>query len=177
MSYLDSIPKNPNPLNLVQANFVIKRMPYIAFFTQGVNIPGINMRNPEQETPLVNIPQQGDTLYYNELRVKFLVDEYMENWLELHTWMVALGFPESTDQHIEIASKPEWTGFGIHSDGTLIILDSKSVPKVEFEFADMLPVSLSDIELDTTGTGAEYATATAVFVYRSFRPRSMKYIT
>jgi hypothetical protein len=129
MTYLDSIPKNPNPLNLVQANFVIKRMPFIAFFTQGVNIPGINMRNPEQETPLVNIPQQGDTLYYNELRVKFLVDEYMENWLELHTWMVALGFPESTDQHIEIASKPGmdgvWRSLGRHPDHPRLQVDSQ----------------------------------------------------
>ena len=45
---------------------------------------------PTQPTPFKPIPLDGN-LTYNNFTITFLVDENLENYLELHNWMRALG--------------------------------------------------------------------------------------
>ena len=53
-------------------------------------------------TPVWNgfaaIPLMGDILAYEDLTITFIVDENLENYIEMHTWLTAIGFPENTKQ-------------------------------------------------------------------------------
>ena len=41
---------------------------------------------------------QGDQLTFDNLTVNFIVDEFLENYLSLHEWMTAIGFPKNRKQ-------------------------------------------------------------------------------
>ena len=40
----------------------------------------------------------GDDLTFDNLEITFLVDEKLENYRELHQWLVGIGFPKSRTQ-------------------------------------------------------------------------------
>ena len=41
---------------------------------------------------------QGDQLTFDNLTVNFIVDEFLENYLSLHEWLIGIGFPKSRKQ-------------------------------------------------------------------------------
>ena len=43
-------------------------------------------------TPFKEIPVQGDHLTFDNLEITFLVDEKLENYRELHQWLVGIDF-------------------------------------------------------------------------------------
>ena len=42
-----------------------------------------------------DLPIPGDKMEFEDLNVRFLVDENLENYMEIQNWMRGLGFPES----------------------------------------------------------------------------------
>ena len=40
----------------------------------------------------------GDTFTYDNLSISFIVDENLENYIELHEWLTAIGFPKNRNQ-------------------------------------------------------------------------------
>ena len=52
-----------------------------------------------------------------------------------------------------------------YSDATLIIYNSKNIPKLEVKFKDMFPTSLSSLDYSQESTDVEYFKATASFRY------------
>jgi hypothetical protein len=53
------------------------------------------MQAANQPTRFNKIPQPGDELYYEDLYIKFLVDENMKNWYQVHDWMREIATPVS----------------------------------------------------------------------------------
>ena len=49
-------------------------------------------------TPFKPIPVMGTNLTFSNLSVTFIVDEFLENYRELHDWLTAIGFPKSRKQ-------------------------------------------------------------------------------
>ena len=77
-----------------QFKFSILKLPKVEYFCTSVNIPGITLGgNITQQTPFKDIPLPGDKLTYEPLRMSFLVDENLENFQEIHGWLIGLGFP------------------------------------------------------------------------------------
>ena len=56
------------------------------------------MGNAVQPTYLKDIPIPGDKMEFEDLSVRFLVDENLENYMEIQNWMRGLGFPESLQE-------------------------------------------------------------------------------
>ena len=81
-----------------QFKFGIVQLPKVEFFTTSATLPGINMGSAVFPTPYKDIPVMGDKLTYDNLSVSFLVDEHLENYISLHEWMTAIGFPENRSQ-------------------------------------------------------------------------------
>ena len=46
-----------------------------------------------QATMLKDIPLPGNKLTYEPLQMRFIVDENLENFQEIHGWLVGLGYP------------------------------------------------------------------------------------
>ncbi|NBP57363.1 hypothetical protein EBU71_12680, partial [bacterium] len=96
------------------------------------------------------------------------VDEDLQNYIELYTWIRELGFPNDFSEYKSIASKPVYTGLGVVSDISLIILSSSRNPTHEVIFKDAFPISISSLIFDSTNTDVQFLEASATFKYRSY---------
>ena len=94
--------KNRNFLSPAGFKFNLSRAPKVDFFSNSVNIPNINLGVAIQASYLKDIPVPGDKLAYGDLEVQFFIDENLENYLQVHDWMRALGFPESIGETIPL---------------------------------------------------------------------------
>lgn len=165
MSAIDNTPSNKNFLSPLNFKFQIKKAPHVNFFIQKVNIPSITLPTPESTNPFVNIPYPGEHLKYGNLEISFKVDEDLQNYLEIHNWLVALGKPENFDQYKTIQNIDPATGNGIYSDISLHILSSTKMPNYEIIFIDGFPVSLSDVSFNSVDSDVNFIQASAVFRY------------
>ena len=183
---------NRNYLSPVGFKFVITKAPKADFFSNSANIPGINLGFAEQPTYLKNIPVAGDKLTYEDLTITFIVDENLENYIEMHTWLTAIGFPKDRKQFAEFrsatsnvstntrgeskdigdvkASTPERA---MYSDAVMTILTNKNNPVVECRFADVFPVSLSGLAYNQNITDVDYLTAEVTFKYQIYEIKTL----
>jgi hypothetical protein len=165
MTAIDNTPENKNFLSPLNFRFLIKKAPHVNFFIQRVNIPAISLTSPEPNNPFVKTPIPGDHLEFGELSISFKVDEDLQNYLEIHNWIRALGKPESFELFKEIQDKPTITGDGIYSDISVLVLSSTKMPNYEIVYADSFPTRLSELEFNSTDDSVNYITASATFKY------------
>lgn len=169
MTSIDNTPTNKNFLSPLNFKFQIKKAPHVNFFIQRVNIPSVDLISPKTYNPFVKIPYTGEHIDYGRLEITFKLDEDFENYLEIYNWIKALGKPENFDQYKEIQNKPIYTGDGIYSDISIMVLASTKTPNFEITYIDAHPVSLSQINFNTTDETVDYISATAVFDYTYFQ--------
>lgn len=170
---MPTYPSNPNFLSPLGFKFQLKKTPNTNFFVQSATIPQLTLGTASVPTPFANIPMPGDKVTFSEFQITFKVDEDMTNYLELFNWITALGHPQNFEQYKTLAAKPAYTGEGIYSEASLIILNSAKSPTNEIHFYDLYPTSLSDIIMDTRNTDIDYVTCTASFAYRMFDIRAV----
>ena len=169
---------NRNYMSPLGFKLILTKTPKVDFLCQSANIPQISMGTAIQPTYLKDIPVPGDKVLYDDLNVRFLVDEKMENYLAIHKWITGLGYPESigqyrqlkkddnrTDRRVSDAADPRYFEF---SDATLQVLNSNYKPSVLINFTDAFPVSLSTLDFDVTTRDYNYFTAEVTFKYTIF---------
>lgn len=162
---IDQTPSNRNFLSPLNFKFTIKKAPHVNFFIQRVNVPQIVLKPPVATNPFVNIPYPGDHIDYSTLDITFKVDEDLQNYLEIHEWIKALGKPKDFDEYKAIEEKKLWTGDGIYSDISVMILSSTKMANFEVVYVDAHPVDLSGIVFNTTDPDVNYIEASATFKY------------
>lgn len=161
-------PQNKNYLSPLNYKFTVKKLPYVDFFLQKVNLPSITIQPTSMPNPFVEIPMSGDHIEFGTLNISFKVDEQLKNYQEIQQWLYGLGFPQSRKQYADLAKNTRWSGDGLESDISIIVTDSAKNPKFEFIFHDGFPTHLSDINFDTTLADVEYITVGASFKYSYF---------
>ena len=161
---------NRNFLSLVGFKFVLNRCPKVDFLCNSANLPSITLGVAEQANYLRNIPVPGDKLQYDDLRITFMVDEDMENYLQLYQWMTSLGYPESINQYSELLNNKIEVDdpndpSNERSDATIQVLSSNYNPSVSIKFKDVFPYQLSGVPFNATADEQAYYTAEAAFKY------------
>lgn len=168
MTALDKVPSNRNYLSRLNFRFQIKKLPHVNFFCQSVNLPGFSVQNVDEGNPFVAIPYSGDHVDYQPLNVTFMVDEDMQNYMEIYTWIRGLSFPDTFTQYRDLATVPKYTGEGLKSEMSIFILTAAKNPQYNVVFSDAFPVALGPIEFSSAASDVNYATCTATFKYTSF---------
>ena len=164
---------NRNYLSPLGFKLIISKIPKVDYLCQAANIPSISMGTAVQPTYLKDIPVPGDKPVYDDLSVRFIIDENMENYLSLNKWITGLGYPESLKQYQQLAdvgpslatqdnSNPRWFEF---SDATLQILSSNYQPNINVNFKGCFPVAVSTLEFDSSQRDYSYFTCEATFKY------------
>ena len=170
-----------------QFRFGINQLPKVEFFTTSANLPGISLGELVIPTPYTDIPIVGDKITYENLSISFIVDEFLENYISIHNWLIGIGFPSdrqqfttfrSTSSNTSIAGGGGNTDIGkvgkttadrpLYSDATLTILSNKNNPIVEVRYSDMFPVSLSGLDYNSQEADVDYLTATIDFRYKLY---------
>ena len=184
------IARQPDKLDYAsptQFKFGIHQLPKVEFFTVTANVPGITLGDAIFPTPYKDIPIMGDKLTYENLSISFIVDEYLENYLSLHEWMTAIGFPKDRKQFKDFRStisnipsvtqgtsndigdvQPPTAANALFSDAYLTILSNKNNPIVNVFFHNVYPVSLGTLEYSQAATDVEFITVTADFAYQIY---------
>ena len=193
MTVTNSLSRQPTKLDYAsptQFKFSIIKLPKVEYFCTAVNVPGITLGGTiVQPSPLKDIPIPGEKLTYEPLQMTFLVDENLENFQEIHGWLVGLGFPRDYSEFQNLVSsgndrfpakttqisteigKVKYgaanTG-GIYSDATLTVLSSKNNSQVEIRFRDVYPTGLTGLQYNQQAADVDYLTATVSFEYEIY---------
>ena len=187
---INALARQPTELDYADPTkfkFSITKLPKVEFFTTAANLPGINLGESIFPTPFKQIPVQGDDLTFDNLEITFLVDEKLENYRELHQWLVGIGFPKARTQFSSFRKdessafptaesvKGDVTKSGVPSgvqamygDATLTVMTSKNNPVMEVRFSDLYPVALSGLAFNQQETDVTYLTATCTFTYKLY---------
>ena len=190
MATINSISRQPDKLDFTsptQFKLVINQLPKVEFFAVTANIPAITLGDAVFPTPFKEIPIMGDTVTYDNFEMSFQVDEYLENYVSMHEWITAIGFPKNRTQFSSFRSatsttpnttkgistdigdvKPATPANPLFSDMTLTILSNKNNPIVEVRFQDAYPVALSGLDYSQQATDVEYIQASASFTYKLY---------
>ena len=78
------IARQPDKLDYAsptQFKFGIIQLPKVEFFTVSANLPGITLPAATYATPFKDIPTMGEKLEYEDLTIRFIVDEFLENYI------------------------------------------------------------------------------------------------
>ena len=182
---IDRTPTKFDYASPIQFRFKISKLPLVEFTIQTANIPGISLDEVQQPTRLKSISLPGSTLSFANLDLSFLVDENLNNYKELHDWLIGLGTPESDSQFAGLlaAGSDRFPGStagasvpgvanprplaegGIYSDATLIVLNSKNIAKTEIRFKNVYPTSLGSLSYDIKANDVDYLQVQASFNY------------
>lgn len=163
--------ENRNFLAPTGFKFTLAREPKVSFFCNQANIPNLTLGLTNQPTYLKNIPLPGEIIEFEDLTIRFIVDENLENYMCIQNWIRGLGFPESLAEFSKLEQRGKEKGIesgtnhNIYSDGTLQILSSNQVPNFQVIFKDLFPYTLSTLIFDATETDINYFTADVSFKY------------
>ena len=193
MTVTNSLSRQPTKLDYAsptQFKFSIIKLPKVEYFCTQVNIPGVTLGGTMvQPSPLKDIPIPGEKLTYEPLQMTFLVDENLENFQEIHGWLVGLGFPRDHSEFRDLVSsgndrfpaknqsisneigKVKYGSpnvGGTYSDATLTILSSKNNSELEVRFRNMFPTGLTGLQYNQQAADVDYLTATVSFEYEIY---------
>ena len=190
--------ENRNFLSPIGFKFSIERMKGVDFFCQSASIPALSMQAATQPTRFNKIPQPGDELYYEDLYIKFLVDENMKNWYQVHDWMREIATPVSSREfkYSRGDIRSEQDGFEVSIPGSsglntvekrrlnaplegdwanqwmcdcsLLILYSNYRPVAEVIFRNAWPASLTTLNFDSGVPDINYFTAELSMKYTNY---------
>ena len=169
---------NRNYMSPLGFKLILTKTPKVDFLCQSANIPQISMGTAIQPSYLKDIPVPGDKVLYDDLSIRFLVDEKAENYLAIYKWMTGLGYPESIGQYDQLRKDDIRTNASVSDDGdpryfefsdaTLQILNSNYRPSLLINFIDAFPISLSTLEFDVSQRDYSFFTASVTFKYTIF---------
>jgi len=168
MSTIKDQPSNLNLMSPTGFRFALNRTPGINYFTYSAPLPTLSLGEYDVQDPFVALPYPGDKLRYEPLSLRFRVDEDLTNYLEIHNWLVSLGYPESFEQSAYQNNASAFKTNDIYSDGSLIILSSHHNPNLRINFEDMFPISLTELNFDASLADIQYLEATVTFRYKIY---------
>lgn len=166
MSALNRNPQNTNPLQPTKYLLSFNRMPAVQYFCQSVNLPGVSLGEVIRTTPFLDQYSPGTKLTYTPLSITFIIDEELQSWKNMYDWFTSIGDPdgfESRDHSIELGSNNKL------SDATLTVLNALNNPVLRINFINVFPLSMSDLNFDSTLSADTIITSTASFRYESYK--------
>ena len=179
-------PTNLDYADPTKFRFQCVKIPKVEFNTIQCNVPGITLTELVQPTRLQQIRIPGNDLTFEDLTIQFIVDEDLETYTQIHDWMAALSQMDSDDKYralitegqdrMPLSQQQTSTDAGrpgistpdgaIFADAKLTVLTSRFISKIEINFQDIYPKSLSALDYNQNLTDTEYLVATCTFGYK-----------
>ena len=129
------------------------------FFCKSINLPDISVPNAEIQTPYRRIPiTSSGGLSYGDVRLTFLIDEDMKNYLTIYDWIIKNNLAEGYDTQKD----PQY------SDGQLEILNSNFQTNIIINYENLFPIDLSELSFDVEDREMEYFTASVTFKFTRY---------
>jgi hypothetical protein len=156
----NTYPKIQNQNELHQDNFklvlrnlrVDNHLRDFEFMCQAANIPGIQVPSIRVQTlpNYINVP--ASKLYYDDLVVLFKVDEDLNNYWQLVSWMTGITGPQDKAQFETYQGSAFPKQYITSVDASLFALTNAFNPNVEIAYRNVFPTQLSSIDFDFKST-------------------------
>ena len=156
-----AITSYPSTTNLLQPTKYLVTFPEISetmYFCQKANIPGVSLGMAVQQTPNIDLFHSGTKLEYNTFDITFMVNEDLSAWTTIYKWMNDLS---SVDNNYNRRKENR-------KQAIFTVMSNLNNPKFRIKLNDIFPISLSDLDFDTTMSAEEHMLATASFRYDWF---------
>lgn len=132
---------------------------------QQFKIPRLYAYISEQPTPLLSIPIRGNKMVYDLLEVSYIIDENLEAWVELYTWMTELYSPSNTKQYKEKTQD--------YVDGFILVYSSSNNPILRVEFKGLFPVKIDEVGFDIEEPSTEPVKSKVEFAFMSLEVKKV----
>jgi hypothetical protein len=118
---------------------------------------------------IAGVPMPGDTLTFNELSANIILDEDMQGYTEMYSWIRRI-LDTNVTGHTKYLNEPTQSTF---ADITLQILSSHNNTTKQIQYKDCVPTALGDIQFESTSTGDTFITFAASFRFSYFELKSI----
>ena len=166
---------NFNYLQPTSFKITIDRQTYpnLEYFCQSFIHPGMIMNAVEVPYQrITGVPLIGDKLTFNELQANIILDEDLKAYDEMYSWMRRNLDIEDVVPTQRTANQPPSM-----SDITLSILSSHNNTTKTIRYLDCIPVSLTDIQFESTAGGESFVVFGASFRFTYFELEGATYTT
>lgn len=160
MSNLSSLTQMPENSSFLQPNkftFTIPTLPFLKYFCQTVNLPGVSTSPVMLENPFSATFRHGDKLVYDTFSTTMIVDEDLRSWEETYNWLQALTKPKEFSQYLRRNGQRDVP----YHDAELTINNNANLPNIRIKFLDCHPFSLGGINFNV-GDNADTVITTDV---------------
>ena len=195
----NTAPREPTVFDYSQSNqfkVYIPIFPLTEWFVVSCNVPRVTMGQGVVPTPLVDYPIVGEKLTYDQFSMTFLVDEKLENYMEIHNWLINMAPPQDQNQFMATTSEyviptgqntsfypvgnaNSQTSTGstsdrqLYCDITLFILSSKNNAVATVVMRDAFPVSISSLDYSQQDSDTNYVQCNVSFAYPFYTLKSV----
>lgn len=171
MTVITRTPENTNFLQPTKFLLTFSRIPGVTYFCQEVNIPGMSIPNIQVASPMLDYHVAGNKITYNQFNIRFMVDEKLQSWKNIHDWFRSIAAPTGFQERNTLAAMQNQynqSKLTSYSDATLSVLTNLNNPTMRVNLYSLFPISLSDIRFDTTLSADNIITADATFMVEYF---------
>ena len=165
---MSSIPCQDNTNNLYSSYFQLKILrgtSRLELMVQSANLPGITI--PDQAQPTIfgtTIPVPSMTAQFEPLFVEFLVDQDLENWKSIYSWMRNVTNIRDAQEYPLAYQNWHYTASLIIPNG-VYKYNCPPTPALTITFANIVPVKLSGLPFKADVNDAIPLKATCTFKY------------
>ena len=147
-----------------------KNFPNLEFFCQSVFHPEMTANPAELPYKNVsNVPVPGDKLTFGELSCTIILDENMNSYIEMYKWLSRIVQTKFRTNFNSGGAIPDINATPpTHADITLSILSSANNVTRQIRYIDCIPVSLANINFESTAGTDNVITYMAGFRYTYF---------
>ena len=140
------------------------RFPNLEFFAQSVNHPSINLAPAILPFRGVDAAFPGDKIDYPELNLLVMLDEKMEIYQEMKTWLEDTVYKNVQRPTSIATNSKDQTEY----DMSLLVLTSGNVLARTITYKSAFPTFIGDIEFASTPGTLQYISFPMTFKFTSF---------
>ena len=156
-------PDNTSILQSTKFTFIIPDKPFLKYFGQTVQVPGVSTTEMQVPTPFATTYRHGEKLNYEPLTITAILDEDLRVWSETYDWLKSLTRPTSFDEYPRKSRRDVETP--LYFDGFLTVNTNSNNANIRFKFRNCHPLSVGQINFDTKINADTIPTCDFVFRY------------
>ena len=142
----------------------IRRLEGLELMAQRVSLPDAQLPVADQPTPFMSLKLPGNKITYGSFTVTFKIDEYFTNYDAIRSWMSDLANESDFGNYERLQSSE----YGLVSDMSVHLLDSRQNVGVTLSFVDVWPSGLGGITVDATQSDESFATVDVTFEHNGY---------
>jgi hypothetical protein len=159
----DTTSINKSFLSNNKYELLFDRLPNTTFFLQSINLPSITLNSVITPTPFVQVNTPGNILSFEQLAITYIVDENMQGWRDIYSWITAMGNPTSKNKLGNLTTALGRSNSMV-SNAVLLVKSNSNNVNLKFSFKNIFPTELGSLQFTSTET-QEFLTSTATFFY------------